>query len=54
MEAKKIAKYLLEKKLFDKVKKEVEGMHSYSVPCIIKIPVSSNKAYFNWLIGELG
>lgn len=35
---------------FEKVKKEVERLHSYTIPCIIKIPVSSNKKYFNWLI----
>ena len=87
-EAKKIAKYLLEKKLiacanifpidslylwkgkiadenefvlivkttedkFEKVKNEVEKMHSYSIPCVIKIPVSSNKKYFDWLISNL-
>jgi len=83
-EARKIAKYLLEKKLiacanifpidslyrwkgkianekefvliaktkkanFEKVKKEVEKIHSYTVPCIVKIPVSSNEKYYKWL-----
>ena len=38
---------------FEKVKSEVEKIHSYKVPCIIKIPVSSNKKYFDWLKGEL-
>ncbi len=38
---------------FEKVKKEVEKIHSYKIPCIIKIPVSSNKKYFNWLKGEI-
>ena len=38
---------------FEKVKKEVERIHPYSVPCIIKIPVSSNKEYFDWLMGEI-
>ena len=87
-EARKIAKYLLKKKLiacaniypinsiypwegkivdeeefvliaktlesnFEKVKSEVEKIHSYKVPCIIKIPVSSNEKYFDWLKGEL-
>ena len=38
---------------FEKVKNEVEKMHSYNVPCIIKIPVSSNEKYFEWLKGEV-
>lgn len=38
---------------FEKVKKEVERIHPYNVPCIVKIPVSSNKKYFNWLLGEV-
>jgi len=38
---------------FEKVKKEVEKIHSYKIPCIIKIPVSSNKKYFNWLKKEI-
>ncbi|MBU2635343.1 divalent-cation tolerance protein CutA [Patescibacteria group bacterium] len=37
---------------FEKVKKEVEKIHSYKTPCIIKIPVSSNKKYFDWLKKE--
>lgn len=38
---------------FEKVKKEVEKIHPYSVPCIVKIPVSSNEKYFKWLKGEI-
>jgi len=38
---------------FKKVKNEVEKIHSYKIPCIIKIPVSSNKKYFNWLKKEI-
>lgn len=38
---------------FEKVKKEVEKIHSYKIPCIIKIPVSSNKKFFNWLKREV-
>lgn len=34
---------------YTKVKKEVEKIHPYSIPCIIKIPVSSNIEYFDWL-----
>ena len=41
------------KENFEKVRKEVEKIHSYSIPCIIKIPVSSNKKYFDWLKGKI-
>ena len=40
-------------KNFDKVKKEVERIHPYETPCIVRIPVSSNEKYFNWLKGEV-
>jgi len=36
-------------KNFIKIKNGVEKIHSYSVPCLIKIPVFANKKYFNWL-----
>ncbi len=88
-DAKKIAKYLLEKKLIacgnivkeieslykwkgkiinegesllllktdsrkiSKVKKEIEKIHSYDVPCIEFIKVDANKSYEKWIIGEL-
>lgn len=38
---------------FEKVKTEVEKIHSYEIPCITKIAVSSNKKYFDWLQGEI-
>jgi len=38
---------------FEKVKKEVKKIHSYKIPCIIKIPVSSDKKYFDWLKREI-
>jgi len=38
---------------FKKVKKEVEKIHSYVIPCIIRIPVSSNEKYYNWLAGVI-
>lgn len=34
---------------FEKVKREVEKIHSYKIPCIIRIPVSSDEKYYNWL-----
>lgn len=38
---------------YKEVKKEVVKIHSYTVPCVMKIPVSFNKKYENWLKGEL-
>jgi periplasmic divalent cation tolerance protein len=34
---------------YEKVRREVEKIHSYKIPCIIKIPASVNKKYFKWL-----
>jgi periplasmic divalent cation tolerance protein len=40
------------KKLADKVTEEVRKLHSYSVPCVIALPVvSGNPDYLKW-IGE--
>ncbi len=38
---------------YKKVKDEVEKIHSYTIPCIIKIPVNPNEKYGDWLEGEL-
>lgn len=38
---------------FEKVKTEVAKIHSYEIPCIVKISVSSNKKYFDWLKEEI-
>lgn len=38
---------------FGKVKHEVEKIHSYDTPCIVKIPVSSNTPFFKWLSNEV-
>ena len=40
-------------KNFEKVKNEVEKLHPYTIPCIIKIPVRSNEKFFNWLKSEV-
>lgn len=40
-------------KNFERLKKEVEKIHSYTIPCIIKIPVSSNEKYEKWLRSEI-
>ena len=39
--------------LFEKVRQEVERVHSYSVPCITKIAVEPNSAYARWLDGQV-
>lgn len=38
---------------FRKAKTEIEKIHSYSVPCIIKIPARANEKYFRWLKAEV-
>ena len=38
---------------FEKVKNEVEKLHPYTIPCIIKIPVRSNEKFFKWLKSEI-
>lgn len=38
---------------FKKVKNEVEKIHSYKIPCVIKIPGIANKKYFDWLKKEI-
>lgn len=47
---------LLKTKLenFNKVEQEVKKLHSYSIPCIMKIEkIDFNLEYKNWLLGEL-
>ena len=38
---------------FEKVKNEVEKIHSYECPCVIRIPVSSNEKYSEWLRSQV-
>lgn len=40
-------------KNFEPVKKEIEKIHSYTIPCIVKIPVTSNRKYFDWVVNEV-
>ena len=40
-------------KNYGKIVAEVEKIHSYTVPCIIKVPMSPNPKYENWLNSEL-
>lgn len=35
-----------------KVKKEVEKLHPYKTPCIIKIEVEANKSFADWIVKE--
>jgi periplasmic divalent cation tolerance protein len=39
-------------KNFVKIKKEVKKVHSYLIPCVLKIPVRANKEFFNWVKTE--
>lgn len=34
---------------FDKVKKEIEKIHDYEVPCIMKMEVEANESYEKWI-----
>ncbi len=38
---------------YGKIVEEVEKIHSYTTPCIIKIPISPNDSYKNWTQNEL-
>jgi periplasmic divalent cation tolerance protein len=38
---------------YKKAEAEIEKIHSDTIHCIIKIPVSSNKKYFDWLCSEV-
>ena len=38
---------------YEKVKSEVEKVHSYEIPCIIKIPAEANKKYLSWIKNEV-
>jgi periplasmic divalent cation tolerance protein len=40
------------KENWSKVKKEIEKIHPYETPCIIKIEVESNEDYSNWIRKE--
>lgn len=40
-------------KNYAKVKKEIEHIHPYTIPCILKIPVKANKKYEEWLKKQL-
>ena len=46
-----ILKTLLGK--YEKIKKEIKGLHSYDIPAIIKIKVEANSEYKDWVIGNI-
>ena len=51
-EAVLIVKTLKEK--FNKIEKEVKKLHSYTIPCILEIPIKRvNKEYLKWLEKEI-
>lgn len=39
---------------WEKVKSEVEKVHPYEVPCIMKFEVEANAAYEKWIRDEVG
>ena len=40
-------------KNYEKIKKEVKKLHSYSVPCILKIDAEANEEYKQWVNQEV-
>ena len=39
--------------MFEATKQEIEKIHPFSVPCIVKIPVSANDTYAAWLVDNI-
>ncbi|MBW2976613.1 divalent-cation tolerance protein CutA [Candidatus Woesearchaeota archaeon] len=40
-------------KNYEKVKEEVKKLHSYEIPCIIKIDAEANREYAEWVREEV-
>ncbi len=40
-------------KNYIKIKKEVEKIHSYKIPCIVKINAEANESYDKWINEEV-
>jgi len=40
-------------KNYNKIKKEVSKIHSYDVPCILKIEAEANESYDRWVKEEV-
>ncbi len=41
-------------KNYKKIKKEISRIHSYDVPCILKINAEANESYERWVKKEAG
>ena len=39
-------------KNYEKIKKEIKKIHSYDIPCILKINIEANKEYEKWVKKE--
>lgn len=42
-----------QEKNFDEVKEEVEKIHPYKIPCILKISAEANQKYSEWVQREI-
>jgi len=40
-------------KNYKRIKEEVEKIHPYEIPCILKIKAEANEKYLNWLKSEV-
>ena len=40
-------------KNYEKIKEEVSKLHSYDVPCILKLNAEANESYDKWVDGEV-
>ena len=38
---------------YNKIKKEIETIHSYDIPCVAKLDVKFNKKYGDWVMQEV-
>ncbi len=38
---------------YEKIKRAVSKIHSYEIPCIMKINAVANEPYYQWLMNEL-
>jgi periplasmic divalent cation tolerance protein len=38
---------------WNKIKSEVEKIHPYEIPCIMKINMEANKKFADWVSGEI-
>ena len=40
-------------KNYKKIKREVEKIHPYQLPCVLRIKAGANEKYLNWLKSEI-